>query len=219
MRSRNHKAEVPGLTARYSPRRVLTKLPGHTWRDSLGKDGRFRVRRFQPMVRHSSDVSRAPRNSVTLASARGHSALCRTWLGILAVLTCGGSANLDGQASDTVPARLISGRDTAAIIVPDTVRRDQAFAVKVTTFAGGCIREAGGNRLTIHGLVADVTLLDVRRVEGNACTDDEIRGQRTISLRFDRAGLGRIRVHGAANRLDFGAQPQWVVIERTVVVR
>jgi len=66
--------------------------------------------------------------------------------------------------------------------------------------------------------VADVTLLDVRRVQG-ACTDDEIRGQRIISLRFDRAGLGRIRFHGAANELDFGAQPQWVVIERTVVVR
>ena len=176
------------------------------------------------MVGHSSDVSRAPRKliraleSVARASARGRSASYRTCLGILAVLTCGGSATLDAQASDTVPARLISGRDTAAIIVPDTVRRDQAFAVKVTTFAGGCIREAGGNRLTIHGLVANVTPLDVRRVEG-ACTDDEIRGQRTISLRFDRAGLGRIRFHGAANRLDLGAQPQWVVIERTVVVR
>jgi len=118
-----------------------------------------------------------------------------------------------------VPARLISYADTAAIVVPDTVRRGQGFTVTVTPFAGGCIRQAGGNRVTIHGLVADVTVLNVRRVEGNACPDDELLGRRTISLRFDRAGLGRIRFHGAANQLDFGAQPQWVLIERTVVVR
>jgi hypothetical protein len=73
--------------------------------------------------------------------------------------------------------------------------------------------------LTIHGLVADVTPLHVRRVVGNTCTDDELLFPQTISVRFDRAGLARIRFHGAANRLDFGAQPQWVVIERRVVVR
>ncbi len=151
---------------------------------------------------------------------------CQACLGILAVLTCAASAPLDAQAldtvparSDTVPARLTSGQDTAAIIVPDTVRRGHAFIVSVTPFAGGCIRQAGGTRVSIHGLVADVTLLNVRRVEGSACTDDEIRGRRTVSARFDRAGLGRIRFHGVTNQLDFGAHPQWVVIERTVVVR
>jgi hypothetical protein len=171
------------------------------------------------MVRHSSDVSRAPRNSVTLASARSHSALCRTCLGILAVLTCTASATLDAQAADTVPARLISYADTAATIVPDTVRLGQAFTVTVTAFAGGCIRTGGGSRVSIHGLVADVTPLHVRRVVGNACDSDLILFPQSISLRFDRAGLGRIRFHGAANRLDSGAQPQWVVIERRVVVR
>ena len=157
--------------------------------------------------------------SVTLASARCHSALCRACLGILAVLTCVGSATLDAQVSDTVPARLISVPDTAVITVPDTVRRGRAFTVKVRAFAGGCIREGGGSRVTIHELVADVTPLHVRRVEGDVCTDDELLFTQTISVRFDEAGLGRIRFHGAANRLDFGAQPQWVVIERTVVVR
>ena len=177
------------------------------------------------MVRHSSDVSRAPRQlsltltSLTLASARGHSALCRTCLGILAVLTFTGSATLDAQAADTVPARLISYADTAALIIPDTVRRGHAFSVTVTAFAGGCIREAGGSRVSIDRLVADVTPLHVRRVVGNVCTSDLILLPQTISLRFDRAGLGRIRFHGATNQLDSGAQPQWVVIERTVVVR
>lgn len=174
---------------------------------------------FSPWVRHSSDVSRAPRNSVTLASARGHLALCRTGLGVLAVLTCAGSTILDAQASDTVPARLISYADTARIIVPDTVRRGEAFTVTVTAFAGGCIREAAGSRVKIERLVADVTPLYVRRVVGNVCTSDRILFPQPISVRFDRAGLGRIRFHGAANRLDSGAQPQWVVIERTVVVR
>ncbi len=144
---------------------------------------------------------------------------CRTCLGILAVLTSGGWATLDAQASDTVPARLIVQLDTAKIIVPDTVRRGEAFTAKITVFAGGCVRQRAGSRVKIQGLVADVTLLHVRRVEGNACYSDEIIFHETISVRFDRAGLGRVRFHGATNRLDFGAQPQWVVIERTVVVR
>lgn len=176
------------------------------------------------MVRHSSDVSRAPRiligrPNLRRASARRGSASYRTRLGILTVLTCGGWATLNAQAADTVPARLISVRDTAAIIVPDTVRRGQEFTVQVTTFAGGCIREPGASRVRIHGLVADVTPLHVRRVAGTICTSEELLLSQTIAVRFDRAGLGRIRFHGAANRLSFGAQPQWVVIERTVVVR
>ena len=177
------------------------------------------------MGRNSSDVSRAPRKlirvlePVTRPSARGHSGLCRTCLGILVVLTWGSWATLDAQDSDTVPARLIVQLDTARIIVPDTVRRGEAFTVKVTAFVGGCIRTGGGSRVSIHGLVADVTLLSVRRVVGNACTSDLIQFRQTISLRFERRGLGRIRFHGAANRLDSGAQPQWVVIERRVVVR
>lgn len=73
--------------------------------------------------------------------------------------------------------------------------------------------------MSIHGLVADVTPLHVRRVRGNACTDDELLFSQTISVCFNQAGLGRIRFHGAGNRLDLGAKPRWVVIERTVVVR
>ena len=160
------------------------------------------------MVQHSSDVSRAPRKLI-----------CRPTLGILAVLSYGAWATLKAQASDTVPARLISGRDTAAIIVPDTVRRGQEFTVKVTTFAGGCINELAGSGVRISGLVADVTLRHVRRVAGNACTSDELLFRQTVLVRFDTAGIGRIRFHGAANRLDFGAPPQLVVIERRVVVR
>lgn len=126
---------------------------------------------------------------MTISSARAHSALCGTCLGILVALTCTASATLDAQAADTIPARLISHADTAEIIVPDTVREGQAFTVKVTPFAGGCIRQSAGSRVTIDGLVADVTLLHVRRVVGNACDDDAIRASQTISVRFDRAGL------------------------------
>jgi len=177
------------------------------------------------MVRHSSHVSRAPRKlicrpNLRLASARRRWASYRTRLGILAVLSYGGWADLDAQAADTVPARLIDARgDTAAIIVPDTVSRGQEFTVKVTAFAGGCISEPGGSRVRIHGLVADLTPLHVRRLEGNVCTSDELLLRQTISLRFDRAGLGRIRFHGAANKLYSRTQPQCVVIERRVVVR
>src|SRR5574341_41861 len=94
----------------------------------------------------------------------------RTHLIILTSLTCTASATLDAQAADTVPARLILARgDTAALIIPDTVRRGHAFTVTVTAFAGGCIREAGGSRVSIDRLVADVTPLHVRRVVGNFC--------------------------------------------------
>src|SRR2546427_6877223 len=178
------------------------------------------------MGRHSSDVSRAPRklsrtiSHLTLTSPRGRSASYRTSLGILVALTCTASATLNAQSSDTVPARLIHVRgDTATLIIPDTVGRGHAFTVTVTAFAGGCIREAGGSRVRIHGLVADVTPLHVRRVVGNFCHLDLMLLPQTISLRFDGAGLGRIRFHGATNQLDSGAQPQWVVIERRVVVR
>jgi len=171
------------------------------------------------------DASRAPcklshvLRSLTLTLPRGRSASYRTCLGILGVLTCTASATLNAQRSDTVPARLIAARgDTAALLVPDTVRPGHAFTVTVTAFAGGCIREAGGSRVRIHGLEAEVTPLHVRRVVGDACTSDLILLPQTISLRFDRAGLGRIRFHGAANKLYSGT-PQWVVIERTVVVR
>ena len=144
----------------------------------------------------------------------------RLSVGILVALTCTASATLHAQAADTVPARLIDVRgDTATLIIPDTVRRGHAFTVKVTAFAGGCIRTAGGSRVKINGLVADVTPLHVRRVAGDACTDDELLFSQTISIRFDRGGLGRIRFHGAANKLHSGTQPQWVVIERRVVVR
>src|SRR3989442_5122898 len=100
---------------------------------------------------HSSDVSRAPRklsrtiSHLTLTSPRGRSASYRTSLGILVALTCTASATLNAQSSDTVPARLIHVRgDTATLIIPDTVGRGHAFTVTVTAFAGGCIREAGG---------------------------------------------------------------------------
>src|SRR6266850_3870862 len=159
------------------------------------------------MVQHSSDVSRAPRKLI-----------CRPTLGILAVLSYGAWATLQAQASDTVPARLISGRDTAPIIVPDTVRRGQEFTVKVTTFAGGCIDELAESGVRISGLVADVTLRHVRRVAGNACTSDELLFRQTVLVRFDTAGIGRIRFHGAANRLDFGAPPQLFGMECRVVV-
>src|SRR2546422_3257671 len=103
------------------------------------------------MGRHSSDVSRAPRklsrtiSHLTLTSPRGRSASYRTSLGILVALTCTASATLNAQSSDTVPARLIHVRgDTATLIIPDTVGRGHAFTVTVTAFAGGCIREAGG---------------------------------------------------------------------------
>src|SRR2546422_7666830 len=153
------------------------------------------------MGRHSSDVSRAPRklsrtiSHLTLTSPRGRSASYRTSLGILVALTCTASATLNAQSSDTVPARLIHVRgDTATLIIPDTVGRGHAFTVTVTAFAGGCIREAGGSRVRIHGLVADVAPDPLRRGEGHLWHLAPLLVPPTNLARFCPRCSGRVRV-------------------------
>lgn len=122
-------------------------------------------------------------------------------------------------ATDNVPARLVSENgDSATLQVPDTVRRGLTFSVTVTGFAGGCILGPAGSRVKVHGLVADVTPFH-RRLWPDSCQDHWSQMPQTISLRFDDPGVGRIRFHGATNRLDFGVKPKWVVMERHVVVR
>lgn len=123
------------------------------------------------------------------------------------------------KATTRVPARLVSGRDTAQVTLPDTVRRGSEFSMKVTTFAGGCIREGAGSDVSVHGLRARITLYHLRRRLSAVCTSDEIHFPQTVRLRFDRAGVATIELRGVANELDFDAAPQWVVLTRHVVVQ
>jgi len=117
-----------------------------------------------------------------------------------------------------VPARL--GRDTSRIILPDTVRRDSEFQMTVTTFGGGCIRETAETRVSVHGLRARVSFYHIRRNLTAVCTSDLIEFRQTVKLRFAKAGVATIEVRGVSNELDFGdTKPQWVVVERHVVVR
>src|SRR3989449_203479 len=121
------------------------------------------------------------------------------------------------KAVARVPARL--GSDTTRIILPDTVRRGSEFTMTVWTFGGGCIRELAPSDISVHGLRARVTLYHVRR-QGAICLGDRIEFRQTVQLRFDKSGVATIAVRGVSNGLDFGdAKPQWVVLERHVVVR
>ncbi|PYP13015.1 MAG: hypothetical protein DMD56_02045, partial [Gemmatimonadetes bacterium] len=121
------------------------------------------------------------------------------------------------KAVARVPARL--GSDTTRIILPDTVRRGSEFTMTVWTFGGGCIRELAPSAVSVHGLYARVTLYHVRR-QGAICLGDLIEFRQTVPLRFDESGVATIAVRGVRNGLDFGdTKPQWVVVERHVVVR
>src|SRR5438477_7218065 len=121
------------------------------------------------------------------------------------------------KAVSRVPARL--GSDTTRIILPDPVRRGGEFTMTVWTFGGGCIRELAPSDVSVHGLRARVTLYHVRR-QAAICLGDLIEFRQTVELRFDRSGVATIAVRGVSNGLDFGdAKPQWVVLERHVVVR
>jgi len=121
------------------------------------------------------------------------------------------------KAVARVPARL--GSDTTRIILPDTVRRGSEFTMTVWTFGGGCIRELAPSDVSVHGLRARVTLYHVRR-QGAICLGDLIEFRQTVQLRFGKSGVATIAVRGVSNGLDFGdAKPQWVVLERHIVVR
>ena len=124
------------------------------------------------------------------------------------------------KAVSRVPARIAMYRDTASVVLPDTVRRGSEFPMKVTTLAGGCIREAAGSDVSVHGLRARVTLYHLRRQLTASCTSDLMYLPQTVRLRFDKAGLATIELRGVTNDLEFdGATPQWIVLERHLVVR
>jgi len=90
----------------------------------------------------------------------------------------------------------------------------------VTTFGGGCIRETAETRVSVHGLRARVSFYHIRRNLTAVCTSDLIEFRQTVKLRFAKAGVATIEVRGVSNGLDFGdTKPQWVVVERHVVVR
>ena len=124
------------------------------------------------------------------------------------------------KAVTRVPARLASNRDTARVILPDTVPRGSEFPMTVWTFGGGCIREAADSRVSVHGLRARVTLYHIRRLLTAVCTSDLIQFPQTVRLRFDKAGVATIEIRGVTNELEWDpVTPSWIVLERHVVVR
>src|SRR5204863_9789459 len=100
-----------------------------------------------------------------------------------------------------------------------TVSRGREFPMPAPTFAGASSRELPPTHVSVHGLRARVTSYPVRR-QGAFCLGHRIEFRQTVQLRFDKSGLATIELRGVTNGLEFGdAKPQWVVLERHVVVR
>ena len=116
-----------------------------------------------------------------------------------------------------VPARLVLVGDTAEIVMPDTVRRGEAFRVSVTPFAGGCRREAARTRVRVSGTTAEIRPYD-SGVRSSHCASNLLLVPRVVTLRFDQVGTSTVRVHGVGDEEEVGDGPP-VVLERRVVVR
>ncbi|HEX9940329.1 MAG TPA: hypothetical protein VGB15_24560 [Longimicrobium sp.] len=154
-----------------------------------------------------NDVQRSRRRRSLLRAAR------LVTLGVLAA-SCSSAAG----RRERVPARLVLVGDTAEVTVPDTVARGEPFQVRVVAFAGGCRQERAGTEVSRAGQRAVITPYHYLR-RSPVCTDDLVFFPHDVTLRFDEPGVAVVQVRGAANRLDFERETQWILIERRVVVR
>lgn len=104
-----------------------------------------------------------------------------------------------------------------ALSAPDTVDAGVPFAATVTTTGlNGCWNEAGAN-VEESGNRIDITPFD--RTGAGLCTQEIVSLPREITLRFDEAGTGVIRVSGRRIFADDLERSEPIELERTVVVR
>jgi len=102
--------------------------------------------------------------------------------------------------------------DDPHVDVPATAERGRPFSVSIRTYGNAC-RTAGNTGVRVDGLTADVTPYDYM-VTKAVCADVLLTFVHTATLRFDAAGLARVRVRGLGR--PGGTE---IVVEREVVVR
>ena len=104
------------------------------------------------------------------------------------------------------------GIPTTPLAVPDTVHARASFAVTVSTFGStGCIR-ADLSQVQVAGSVADITPYDSVWSNTPPCPPGWQGYPRAVDLRFDSAGVARIRLHGRGFDRD-------LTLQRTITVR
>lgn len=83
----------------------------------------------------------------------------------------------------------------ARVDAPASAAVGETFAVKITTYGGGCILQ-GTTDVSASDAGAELTPYDRYYVGDNDCTADLRFYEHTAELRFDTAGEKTIRVHG-----------------------
>ena len=114
------------------------------------------------------------------------------------------------------PAVIISDRDTAQIIIPDTVRRGVPFDIQIVSFGGGCVRKLAGTKTAWSGNEFVVRPYNWRTTGDDVCTADLRYLTHTVRLTRDVAGEFVLKVTGLRTSGQFRAE---VSVSRTVTVR
>ena len=114
---------------------------------------------------------------------------------------------------------IIFNGDTADVAAPATVTRGLAFAVSVSTFAGGCTRTIARTEAEVSQTLAEIRPYnETRRAEW--CTRDLIILTHTAVIQFDQPGPATIRVIGEQRPFEgTGTRSGPARLERQVVVQ
>jgi len=135
----------------------------------------------------------------------------------LAVLGCSqladqGRSSTAGYWSRAVGFVDSGGISTSPIDAPDTVLAGARFTVTISTFGStGCIRP-NRSQVQLEGSAANITPYDSVWSNNPPCPPGWQAYPRTVELRFDMAGTGRIQLHGRGFVHD-------LTLERTIIVR
>jgi hypothetical protein len=90
-----------------------------------------------------------------------------------------------------------SGGHGVTVDLPSDVVRGRPFEVTVYTFGSSSCTRPDGAGLKVDGLVARITPYDhVPAGAGVPCTADLARFPHPVSVRFDREGVGTLRIVG-----------------------
>ncbi|MDF1505634.1 hypothetical protein [Roseisolibacter sp. H3M3-2] len=143
-------------------------------------------------------------------------------LALVAALLAACSSSSTAVGGREEPALLRLGEQVARVDVPDAATLGTPLVVTVTTFGGGCVREAARAEVVpLHatqGGAAAVRLFN-RHTGGEACTDDLRFIEHRVAVPVTSAGTLQLRIEGAAR----GAESNWQLapwaITRVVVVR
>lgn len=100
------------------------------------------------------------------------------------------------------PALILIGSDTAPIVAPDTVDPNVPFTVTISTFGGGCTREAERTDYGVNDSLVAIAPYD--RWRGSECPADQVAIDHTVSVTVPHSGDYTLRFFGRSFSTDSG---------------